>query len=432
MNALRTAGLLLALAAAGAPQASRARLSAEEVELKVDVEVGAEQMVATLARWVEVNTGSWNGPGLERFAALLAAELEQLDFEVGIEPGVELDLPGRPGARTGPLVVGRRAARRGESPPRFLLIGHYDTVFEPGSGFESFERQADDPARARGPGVADMKGGIVVMLHALRGLRAHGVLDRASWTVMFNADEEIGSLGSRARIEEEAREADYGFVFEAAHPSGAMVESRRGLGQFHLRIDGVAAHAGSAHRNGRSAIRALAAKVLRVEALTDYERGVTLNVGTIEGGLKRNVVPARAEAWIDLRYDTPELGETLRAELQAIADEVDVDETRATLWGRLHRPPKVLTSGTRELLDRHAAVARDLQVELPAPVHAGGGTDGSLTSAVGLPTLDSVGVIGGGAHTPREFVDLRSLPQRAVLAAILLRRLALDARPGGR
>ncbi|MBW2280861.1 MAG: M20 family metallopeptidase [Deltaproteobacteria bacterium] len=410
--------------------ADPATLDAEEIELKVLIGERRDEMVRTLAAWVDINTGSWNGPGLDAFARLLAKPLEALGFQVEILPGDEVDLPGRGRVATGPIVRARRKASPPDkqgmgNPLRVLLVGHFDTVFEPDSPFQRFAVDPDDSDRATGPGVADMKSGLVVLLEALRGLHSLGDLDDAEWTVLFNSDEEIGSLGSRGVIEAEARRADVGFVFESAH-DGGMVRSRRGLGQFHLSVEGVAAHAGSAHDQGRSAIHEIAAKILRIEALTDYDRGLTLNVGTVRGGTKRNIVPEHAEAWIDVRYDAPELGREVREALEAVAREDVVDGTRTTLWGQLHRPPKQPTPQVDALLERHERVAAALGIRLPDPRHAGGGTDGSLMGAVGLTTLDSMGAVGGGAHTSREHLDLSSMPSRAVLAAVLLRRLARE------
>lgn len=432
--------VLLASGAAGGTTAA-SELSAEEIELKVVIQEQSDEMIETLGRWVDMNTGSFNLEGLEALAPLLAERLEALGFDVEIRPGAEVELPDRGSVTTGPLVLGRRAAATLPEPPasdleapsaaarrplRLLLSGHYDTVFEPESPFQRLSRQGDRPLRATGPGVADMKGGIVVMLCALHALHESGDLQRASWTVLFNADEEIGSLGTRSVIEEEARQADVGLVFEAAHRGGAMVRSRRGLGQFHLQVRGVAAHAGNAHSEGRSAVRELAEKILAIEALTNYERGRTLNVGTIRGGTKRNIVPDSAEAWIDLRYDAQDLGEEARRELERVAEARSVEGTETRLWGTLHRPAKAATNQTGELLDRHARIAEALGVALPPAVHAGGGTDGSLMGAVGLPALDSLGVRGGNSHTDREFVELDSLTERAAIAAIFLRRLLDD------
>jgi len=414
------AGLLLLAAATPGP----AELDAEEIELKVAIEERAGVMSATLEEWVAMNTGSWNLPGLEAFSRLPAVALAELGFEVQVRPGPEIELPDRGRVRTGPLVIALREAR--DEPRRalrFLLSGHYDTVFEPASGFQRLRADPNHPGRVIGPGAADMKGGLIILIEALRALARSGNLDRASWTVVLNGDEEIGSLGSRDVIEAEARRAQVGFVFEPPPESGAMVRSRRGLGQFHLRVDGVAAHSGRAHAQGRSAIREMAAKILRVEALTDYERGLTVNVGTVQGGSARNIVPERAEAWIDLRYDHPRLGEEARQALEGIAAESVVEGTSGALWGGLHRPPKLATAEVDRLLEAHAEVAAALGIELPPAVHEGGGSDGSLMGAVGLGTLDSMGIAGGACHTEREYAELASLPQRALLAALLFRRL---------
>jgi glutamate carboxypeptidase len=422
---VRSALAALLLLATALPAAAEG-LDAEEIELKVLIGERREEMVRTLAAWVDVNTGSLNRAGLDAFARLLTGPLEELGFEVEVLSGEPVELPERGIVEGGPLIRARRAAdERVERPLRLLLVGHFDTVFEPDSDFQRFEVDEEDPDRATGPGIADMKGGLVVLFEALRGLHAVGELGNAEWTILLNSDEEIGSLASRPLIESEARRAAVGFVFESAH-DGAMVRSRRGLGQFQLSVKGVAAHAGSAHQHGRSAIHEMAAKILRIESLTDYERGLTLNVGTVEGGTKRNVVPDHAAIWIDLRYDSPALGEEAREALDAVALDTVVDGTEATLWGQLHRPPKLPTPEVDALLKQHRAVADDLRVDLPVARHAGGGTDGSLMGATGLATLDSMGAVGGAAHTPREYVDLPSLPERAALAAVLLRRLVRE------
>ena len=171
---------------------ARGTLEAEEVELKVALEIRAPEMVEMLRRWVAINSGSFNREGLERFAQLLAVPLRRLGFAVQLVPGRELGLPGHELSHTGPLVLARRpAADEVRDPRRFLLVGHYDTVFEPESPFQELRIDPDDSGRALGPGVADMKGGLVVMLFALQALAETGDLDHAAWTVLFNADEEV-------------------------------------------------------------------------------------------------------------------------------------------------------------------------------------------------------------------------------------------------
>jgi glutamate carboxypeptidase len=425
-RALTALALVSSLCAAPA----RAQLSAEDVELRVTLVERQSEMETTLADWVGRNTGTWNLEGLEAFAPLVAGELAKLGFSLEIEPGVALEYPDRKDARTGPVVVAeRRATLDPEHAKRFLLMGHLDTVFEKDSDFQSWTIDPQAPGKAFGPGASDMKGGLVVMLAALRALAESGDLARADVTVLLNSDEEIGSLGSRERIEAAAREAQVGFVFEAAREGGEMVRSRSGAGQFEIEVTGVASHVATSPTEGRSAIVALARKVIAIESLTDYNRGILLNVGTICGGTKRNIVPDHAHAWIDLRYDEPAQGEEVRAKLGQIARTVDVPGTSAVLWGRLHRPPKPATPEVDALLAEQQKIARELGYPAPNPVHSAGVTDGSLTGAIGLPTLDSLGVRGGAAHTDREFVVLSSLSERAAIAAVLLRHLSRAPAP---
>lgn len=422
---VRIAGALAALAAAGLAAADP--LGAEDLALRAGLAARQGDMAARLGDWVERNTGTWNTAGLEAFAALLANELRRLDFQVTIEPSAPLEYPERAGARTGPLVRGeRKASLDPEHARHFLLLGHFDTVFEPDSPFQNWRIDAASPERASGPGSSDMKGGLVVLLEALRALRDSGDLARADVTVLLNSDEEIGSLGSRARIQAAAEQAQLAFVFEPALEGGEQARSRSGAGQFHLDVEGVAAHVATSPIEGKSAVLALARKVIAIEALTDPEHGVLLNVGTISGGTKRNIVPAHAEAWIDLRYDDRAQGEEVRGKLERIAAAPDVPGTRGELWGLLHRPPRPPTAESDRLLALQQEIARGLGYPAPEPVHSAGVTDGSLTAAAGVPTLDSLGVRGGGAHTDREFVLLPSLSERAAIAAVLLRRLARE------
>ncbi len=428
---------VLALVALVAPVAlfarpARAELDAEDVEIRVLLGEQQPEMETLLADWVERNTGTWNTPGLEAFAPLVAERLAALGFELSVEPGVPLEYPDRKEARTGPLIVAERKAQIAPERARhFLLLGHSDTVFEPDSSFQKYAPDPRNPRRAVGPGVIDMKGGLVVMLYALRALAESGDLARADFTVLVNSDEEIGSLGSRPRIEAESKRAQLGFVFEPSREGGEMARSRSGVGQFHLSVEGVASHVATSQRDGRSAIIALAKKVIAIESLTDYDRGIILNVGTISGGTKRNIVPEHAEAWIDVRYDEIGQGREVQRQLERIAMTNDGAGTSAKLWGRLHRPPKPETPAVMQLLAVHRELAAALHFATPEAVHSAGVTDGSIMAAAGLPTLDTMGVRGGGAHTNEEYIELASLSERATLAAIMLRKLAREA-PEGR
>ena len=405
-----------------------AELDAEDVEIRVLLGEQQPEMEKLLAAWVDQNTGTWNSVGLEAFAPQVAEALQALGFEVKIEPGVLFEYPDRKEARTGPLIVAERKAQIAPERARhFLLLGHADTVFEVDSSFQKYAPDPVNPHRALGPGVIDMKGGLVVMLYALRALAESGDLARSDYTVLVNSDEEIGSLGSRPRIEAEARRGQLGFVFEPTREGGEMARSRSGVGQFHLSVEGVASHVATSQRDGRSAIVALAKKVLAIEALTDYDRGIILNVGTISGGTKRNIVPGHAEAWIDVRYEEIEQGKEVQRALERIAMANDGAGTSAVLWGMLHRAPKPETPEVTRLLSAHRKLSAELHYGTPEAVHSAGVTDGSIMAEAGLPTLDSMGVRGGGAHTDGEYIELPSLSERATIAAILLRQLARGA-----
>jgi glutamate carboxypeptidase len=389
-----------------------------------------EEMVAMLERVVNQNSGSLNREGLAAVREFFAKELRTLGFECEVVPGGSMQVlrcPGRgESLRFGDHLAARRgggAAARGQ---RVLIVGHMDTVFPPDHPFQRFERDLETDT-ARGPGVLDMKGGIVILVYALRALAAMGHLDGARITVILNADEELGSLDSRRLIEAEARRHDVGLVFEGA-PDNQMVRVRKGLGQVRLVVHGRGAHAGSAHPDGLSAVRELAYKVIEIEKLTDYSAGLTVNVGVVQGGDARNTVPPCAEALIDIRYVTPEQGEAAIRRIREIADRSFTRNerhgvgTRTEMWHALHRPPKLATPEFDDLLSRVRGIAAALNRDLGV-TDSGGGTDGSLTQAAGLPTLDTMGMVGSGAHSDRERADLSLLVWRAQLAAVTLYRL---------
>lgn len=271
-----------------------------------------------------------------------------------------------------------------------------------------------------------MHGGLVIMLYALKALKANNELSAKSITILLNSDEEIGSLSSRKYIEQQARLHDWGLVYESSGMD-KFVRARKGLGQARIVVNGRASHAGGAHAQGRSAIKELAYKIIEIENMTNYETGVTVNVGIIGGGEARNTIAPCAEALVDLRYPEPRRGAAAREQLEQIANQVysypiDTDDIQTERWINLHRPPKTPTPESDYLLEKAIAIGRLLQQELGV-TDSGGGTDGSLSQAVGLPTLDSLGVAGTGAHSNREAARVSSLIERVQLSAILIHRL---------
>lgn len=381
-------------------------------------------MLTMLEKLTNINSGSLNKAGVDEVGRLLSQELSDLGFGISKLPGEKIEMPSCPGSDYSIDVTDHVLAQKSGAGKRLLLMGHMDTVFPPDSPFQTFSRSGDTMS---GPGVADMKGGMVVMLYALKALQQAGKLDDMAITVLLNSDEEIGSLSSRKFLEEQAELHDYGLVYESSG-SNNMVRQRKGLGQARFVVNGRASHAGGAHEQGRSAIKELAYKIVEIEQITDYESGVTVNVGVISGGEARNTIAPCAEALIDLRYPTIEQGMDAAEQFESIFNSVlsypvDSGEITTNSMTNLHRPPKIPTEESDHLLDKTIAIGRLLGQTIGI-TNSGGGTDGSLTQAAGLPTLDSLGVSGSGAHSNREEARVSSLVERAKLSAVLIHRLA--------
>jgi len=300
--------------------------------------------------------------------------------------------------------------------PPVLLLGHLDTVWPVGT-LERMPFRVED-GWAYGPGVLDMKAGVVMAVEAL-GLAAE-VDARRRAILLLSGDEETGSHHSRARIEAVASECRAVFVLEPAQgPEGAYKTARKGIGQYRLEIAGRSAHSGVDFAAGRSAVRELAFQIEQISAMTDVERGTTLNVGVVGGGTQPNVVAAQAWAEIDLRVRTLRDAEDVERRLRVLAPR---DSGCRLQWtGGLNRPPMERTAGTAALFEQARLLAAELGVEL-AEAATGGGSDGNFTSALGIPTLDGMGAVGRGAHAHNESIRTDSLVLRTVLLAAMIAR----------
>jgi glutamate carboxypeptidase len=301
---------------------------------------------------------------------------------------------------------------RGER--QILLLGHMDTVW-PLSETEKrpFHRVEN---RATGPGVFDMKGGLVIGLFALASLRELEITPAHQLVFLFNSDEEVGSPTSREFIESQGRHSEAVLVLEPSRED-ALVTWRKGVGRFELEVQGVASHAGAAHTQGISAVEELAHQILRLEAMTDYDRGTTVNVGVVEGGSKVNVRPASAWAEIDLRVTTAEEGQRMTEIIRHLRPVKP--QASLIISGGMNRPPWETSAAGQVLFERAQRVGATLGMEL-WPAGTGGGSDGNFTAALGIPTLDGLGVVGNDAHALSEWVDLASLPRRTALLAELI------------
>ncbi len=299
-----------------------------------------------------------------------------------------------------------------------LVLGHFDTVWPHGTLAKMPFRLED--GRAYGPGVYDMKAGLTIFLwlmeHRLDEPR------RPVWA-LFTSDEEIGSPTSRGPIEDLARQCAYALVLEPPMADGSLKTARKGVGRFRLGVEGRAAHAGVAPQEGRSAIVELAHQVLRIQELQAPEAGTTLNVGVIQGGTTTNVVPARASADIDVRAATLAEADRIARALSSLR--TVTPGVRLEVSGGFNRPPMERSPAIAALFEQAREIARTLGLELTEG-STGGGSDGNFTAALGVPTLDGLGVRGGGAHADDEHILIDSLPERAALLAALLLELEVE------
>ncbi len=380
--------------------------------LRGAIERRETSMVELLAELVNQNSFTENVEGGRAVAHMLAREL-------GSIPGVTVELVAAD--RCAPHVVASTSAAQLSTADMVVLVGHHDTVFPPGF-FEGFRL---DAGIARGPGVLDMKGGLVCMIEALRALAEVGALERLPLRFISVGDEEVGSPEGRAVIERFSAGANAALVFEAGRAADAIITARKGTAGVTATAFGRAAHAGNAHAQGANAIWALARFVDRAQALTDYARGVTVNVGKITGGHGKNTVPDRADAAIDFRYERIEDGEATMAALDVAAREAaaSLAGTSLVLAGGIARKPLERTDANVGLAREYAASAVEFGLgDGEAPL-LGGGSDASTTAAMGIASIDGLGPRGSGFHTKDELIEVATLvPKALALASFLVRR----------
>lgn len=335
---------------------------------------------------------------------VLARELRDRGFRTRPIPAPSPETGGHLFARTG----------RGEGRAQ-LLLGHLDTVWPVGT-LESMPVRTDG-GRMHGPGVFDMKAGLVQMLFAFTVLDELGVVPDVEPAVLVTGDEEIGSPGSARWVRRLARRSCRAFVLEPSlGPAGALKTARKGTGQFEVRIEGRGSHAGLAPDEGASAIQELSHVVQALHAMSDAGRGITLNVGEVEGGVRPNVVAPRARAVVDVRVPTREAARRVQEAIRSL--EPTTPDTRIVVEGGMRRPPMERTAGNRRLWEAARRLGDALGLDLEQ-ARAGGASDGNLTSRY-VPTLDGLGAVGGGAHADHEHVVLERMPERSALLALLL------------
>jgi glutamate carboxypeptidase len=355
---------------------------------------------------VETESPSHDKPAVDRVGVIVAEEARKLGGQVEVIPNNE----------TGNHILVQFVPIQPSSPslhPSILLLCHIDTVFPLGTLPRMPYREAD--GKIFGPGVLDMKAGIVIALAAIKDAQKHGL--NGPVTLFCTSDEEIGSHTSRGHIERLAKESALVLVFESALVDGSLKTWRKGVGEFHVKVKGRAAHAGGDHEKGRNAIEEMAHQVIAIQKLTDYSKQTTLNVGVIQGGTVPNVVPEKCTAQVDVRVMQPGEWERLEAEMKKLTPALD--GTSIEVVGELNRPPMPFDETMKGAFEKAKGIAATIGIELKAG-GTGGASDANFVAPLGVPVLDGLGAIGEGYHSEREYIFADSLEQRVKLVSALL------------
>jgi glutamate carboxypeptidase len=376
-------------------------------ELKAYLDGQETEMLQLLRDLVNIDSGTYCKAGIDAVGGIMASKLAKLGF------ATETVLQ----AESGNHVLARRPGNSGK---KLLLLAHLDTVFP--AGWAARNPFQIRNGRATGPGVLDMKSCLVAALYALQALAAVGNGQLPEICLLMVGDEELGSVTARSLIEAEGRKADWVLVVEAARVNGAVVTERKGIGYLDISARGRAAHAGIEPEVGRNAIEELAMKIVKLRQLNDFAAGTTVTIGQIAGGEARNVVAEEAEVKVDLRFRTEAAARNLFAAIEAVLASPEIPGVQLNYTLKLNRPPLVQVPGSEVLLAVTATASAELGIPLTTAV-TGGGSDGNFTAALGIPTLDGLGPVGGYMCTPEEYLEIGSLTERTARLALIIARL---------
>ncbi len=369
--------------------------------------IDGDEILEGVLRWVDVESPSDDADAVNRMADHVEEGLAVIGLKVERTPG-------RDGF--GDILTARTPWGEG---PGILVLSHIDTVHALGTkeAANTIRREGD---KVYGPGIYDMKAGAYIAFYAMRHIIRQGRETPLPVTFMYIPEEEVGSPTSRDRIVAEAKRNKYVLVTEPAREGGKIVTARNGRLQYTIKVTGRPAHAGARHMDGRNAIKEMAHQILKLEGLTDYDRGLTCSVGIISGGTMTNVVPHECEISVDLRMPDMEVGAEAMAFVEGLRP-VDPD-CLIDVSGGVDRPPYDKFDGIAKLFDHAKELAADIGFELQ-DLKTGGGSDGNFTGALGIPTLDGLGADGHGAHSFDEYIYYSSLEERAKLMTRLLETL---------
>lgn len=372
-----------------------------------------------LEKWANINSGSDNQIGLNQMLETLEDAFSILDGKSERVPSNSHYLINDQGEKVEiPVIDCLRIRKRPEAKQQILLGGHFDTVYGLESPFQTTTSLEGN--LLKGPGVTDMKGGLLVLLHALKRWESSPYANELGWEVILNPDEEVGSQGSRSLLEEAAKKHTIGIWFEPALPDGSLVSGRKGSLNYTIVARGKSAHAGREFEKGKNAITGLSRFLLQLEEQTNLESGITVNVGKIKGGGPTNIVPDFALARVNIRVRTMEQVEVIESKIDDLlkASTIDLEVHQDSI-----RKPKICDEKTEKILDSLRECGKEMGIDLKWR-ETGGASDGNTLAAVGLPNVDTLGVVGNHIHSTDEVVNLDSIPERAELVFRFMEKLA--------
>ncbi len=398
------------------------RLAPEDRTILDDLSAAGGAIVQRAVDWCAINSGSRNLEGLEAQRAALIEALAGLPaapVDMPLLPTVEIGADGREREFAHPAAIA--VVVRPEAPTQVVLTGHYDTVYPAESRFQSVRTRPD--GALHGPGIADMKGGISVMIAALQAFERHPAADQLGYRLLLSPDEEIGSLASGPVLAQFGALGHVGLTYEPATADGAFVAARKGSGNFHVRVTGRAAHAGREFAAGRNAVTAAARIAARIDALNGRRDGVTLNVARIDGGAPLNMVPENAVLRFNVRFPDAAAQAWLEGAVAEAMDGEQAEGIKAELFGGVTRPAKPFNAAQQSLFAAVKQAGGLLEQEVVWQ-DTGGVCEGNNLFAAGLPNIDTLGVLGGDIHSENEFAWPQSFAERARLSALILMKLA--------
>ncbi|MFK7863091.1 MAG: hydrolase [Pseudohongiellaceae bacterium] len=398
-------------------------VSSSAADVRAWIASNESEMVERLLHLSAINSGTGNLGGLAKVCNEYHAPFAELADSIEVLKSKPLQRVNHLGQsfseEYGDIIS---CVKRPNAPFQVLLVGHMDTVFPKDHHFQT--PTIVDENMIHGPGVADMKGGILVMLNALRAFENSQTTNQLGWRVILNADEETGSHGSAELLHSAAKNAHAGLIYEPALADGTLAGARKGSGNFTLVAKGLAAHAGREFSKGRNAIVLMAEAAQTLAKLSNVDRGITVNVARVSGGTVFNVVPDQAVCQFNIRCDTVDDQKSLAASLAQIVNELNGrDGFSVELSGSFSRPPKVITGANKLLMDWVVECGRAIDVDVTFK-NTGGCCDGNNLADAGLANVDTLGVLGAHIHTDQEYMLTKSLVERTELSYLLLDKLS--------